>query len=211
MIISVMGLIGAGKSSLVKALQETCGYTAFIEPTSESEGAKNNPFLNLYYEDPKRWSYTMQTFLLFERHNQTMEAYYRSLRGEMCILDSCCESDMAFALVQKRDHYFTVDEFVAYSNMYKTLQDNRPKADLVVWLDIAPKEVVARIQKRSRDCESNIPLDYLIHLDDAYQEVLRALEAHTKVVRINARPDAQTVLASVQKAISERRIELALQ
>ncbi len=208
MIIAIMGLIGAGKSSLVKALQDVCGYKAFLEPTSESEGAKNNPFLDLYYEDAHRWAYAMQTFLLFERHKMTMEAYYRSLRGEVCILDSCCESDRAFALVQKQDRYFTPDEFVAYTNMYKTLQDTRPKADLVVWLDIMPKEVIERIQKRSRDCEAGLPIDYLDKLYHAYQEVLSDLEKHTKVVRINARPDAQTVLSSVQRAIIERQIEV---
>lgn len=201
MITAILGLIGCGKSTLVSSLKWTEGYTVFIEPTSESEGAKNNPFLDLYYADPKRWAYTMQTFLLYERHKQFMEAYYRSLRGETCILDSCCESDMAFALVQKRDGYFTKAEFETYTSMYRTLRDGRQYPDLVLWLELKPEETLERINKRARNCEAGIPLEYLQHLYEAYQIILEELEHHTKVIRLDARASADEVFWNAQKAI----------
>lgn len=201
MIVANMGLLGSGKSTLTNNLKTRAGYITFVEPTSESEGAKLNPFLNLYYAEPKRWSYTMQTFLLFERHKQFMEAYYRSLRDEICILDSCCESDMAFALVQKRDGYFTDAEFETYLNMYKTLRDGRQYPDLVLWLELKPEETLERINKRARDCEAGIPLDYLQHLYEAYQTILEDLEHHTKVIRLDAKNTAAEVFWNAQKAI----------
>ena len=70
MIVATMGLIGAGKSTLTNMLREKHGYTTFMEPTSESEGASDNPFLEDYYKNPRRWAFTMQAFLLFERYYQ---------------------------------------------------------------------------------------------------------------------------------------------
>ena len=50
MIVATMGLIGSGKSTLAKALHKKYGFVPFIEPTKESEGADNNPFLDDYYD-----------------------------------------------------------------------------------------------------------------------------------------------------------------
>ena len=76
-------------------------------------------------------------------------------------------------------------------------------SDLMIWLDISPKEVVERIKKRSRECECNIPLEYLEHLYKAYITIIGILKKRTNVVIVDARPDADTVLANVEKIIDE--------
>ena len=210
MIVATMGLIGAGKSTLTRMLREKHGYTTFMEPTSESEGASDNPFLEDYYKNPRRWAFTMQAFLLFERYKQFQEAHYRSLRGETCILDSTYYSDFAFALVQHDDGYFTEKEFDAYVSMHSALQPNLVYPDLIVYLDLSPNDTLERIRKRSRDCESSIPIEYLRHLYNAYQKILSALERRCKVVRIDARDNPETVLHKVELAIADTEKELIL-
>lgn len=199
MYIAIEALIGAGKSTLVSKLAERDSLMPFFEPVTA------NPFLNLYYEDPKRWAYAMQVNLLFLRYRMSLEAYLRSLRGETCVLDRSIYGDAAFALVQKWDGYFTDAEFESYRSMHETLVPQLAYPDLIFWLEISPEAVVERIKKRSRDCEAGLPLDYLKKLNEAYQIVLAQLSQHTKIIRIDANPDAETVYQTVKKAIQDYR------
>ena len=196
-VVCIEGLIGSGKSTLVTNLCTKHNYVPFMEPV------ETNPYLNDYYKDPKRFAFTMQVHLLWERYKMFQQAYFRSLQGEVCILDRSPQGDYAFALVQDLDGYFTKNEFATYQNMNQILHSQMADSDLVIWLELSPEETLERIKKRSRDCESNIPIDYLRHLYYAYQIVLRSLEKRCRVIRIDASPDTETVLADVESYIKE--------
>ena len=199
MIITLEALIGTGKTTITNLLAERCNYTKFLEPVEA------NPFLEYYYKDPYRWAYAMQGNLLFERYKMFQEAHYRSLRCEDCVVDRSYYGDFAFALVQKNDGYFTKNEYNSYVKMHETLQPNLVYPDILIWLELSPEETLERIKKRSRDCEAGIPLEYLQHLYDAYQTVLKSLESRCHIVRIDARPDIETVYTNVKKAIDEHK------
>lgn len=200
MIIAIEALIGTGKTTLTNSLCDKHGYTRFLEPV------ESNPYLEKYYKDPHRWSYTMQTHLLWERYKMFQEAYFRSLKGETCVLDRSPQGDYAFALVQKHDGFFTDDEFKSYTNMCNVMHNCMADSDLVIWLELSPEKTQERIQKRSRGCESNIPIEYLHHLYEAYQKVLESLERRTKVVRVDASVSADDVLSTVKRIINENRV-----
>ena len=199
MLITIEGLIGAGKTTLTNTLASASGCAPFLEPV------ETNPFLCDYYKNPGRWAYAMQTHLLFERFKAFQEAHYRSLRGETCILDRSYYGDYAFAIVQHEDGFFTEKEFSSYERMHEALQPQLVYPDVLIWLELSPEETMERIKKRARGCESGIPLEYLQHLYDAYQTVLTALESRCKVVRIDARPDALSVLSQVTGVIEDTR------
>lgn len=198
---TICGLIGVGKSTLVNNLNCINNYTIFMEPTSESEGASDNPFLEDYYKDPHRWALAMQVNLLWERFKQQQEAYYRSLHGEICLLDSSIYSDMAFALVQKRDGYFTDKEYKCYQNMADNVTAICPRPDVLIYLDITPEQVMERIKKRSRECESSIPMEYLQHLHEAYKEVLESLSSKCRVEHVDATQGKVDVMMDVDRII----------
>lgn len=198
MLVSIMALIGAGKSTLLKNLsQRDDNCIAFLEPTSTSEGAANNPFLNLYYEDPKRWSFAMQVNLLFERYKMTQEAFLQSLKGHTAMLDSTIYSDMAFALVQKWSKYFTDEEYTAYLNMHKVISSQSAMPDVTFWLEVPIDVAIERINGRGRECEANIPRKYLEDLYSAYGIVLNLLEGHTRLIRLDATKSADDVAKEV--------------
>lgn len=75
-------------------------------------------------------------------------------------------------------------------------------------LELSPEQTLERIKKRSRECEDGIPIDYLTHLYNAYQVILKALEKRCKVVRVDARVSAEKVYDVVNKAIEETRLEI---
>lgn len=199
MYIAVAGLIGAGKSTLVDKLAQN-GCTVFEEPVN------NNPFLSLYYDDPCRWSYTLQTYYLWERYKQSQEAYYRSLRGETTVVDSSIYSDMAFAIVQKRSKFFTAEEFETYLNMHKIIASQLAYPDMFIWLHLSTELALDRIKQRSRECELDIPIGYLHELSAAYDEVLDRLNKHTHVVIIDASKSVENVYSQVSTAISNHRL-----
>lgn len=199
LVVACEGLLGAGKSTLTESLCKLCGYTPFNEPV------ETNPFLEDYYKDPKRWAYTTQINLLWERFKMFQEANYRSLRGEVCIADRSIYGDMAFALVQARDGFFEPKEFESYKRIHEAVQPMLPYPDLVIWLDLSVGDTMERIQKRARGCESGIQMEYLQHLNKAYHDVLDCLESKCKVVKVDARPAAHEVLCSVMNIIDKER------
>lgn len=198
MLVSVAGLIGAGKSTLVSNLSSNNNYFTFMEPVDV------NPFLVPYYNDPSRWSFTLQIYYLWERYKQSSEAFLHSLRGETVIIDSTIYSDMAFAMLQKKYGYFNEDEFNTYANMHHIIAAQTAYPDILFWLEISPNDTLERIKKRSRDCEASIPIEYLSDLYNSYSEVLLNLEKHTDIIRIDARKSAENVYLEVNSIIKDR-------
>lgn len=202
MIVSVLGLIGSGKSTLVNKLANTNNYSVFEEPVD------NNPFLSDYYEDPNRWSFTLQIYYLWERYKQSQEAFIKSMRNETVILDSSLYSDFAFAMLQHNRGYFTDSEYSTYLNMHKIITAQTAYPDITVWLQLNPEQTLERIKKRSRDCESSISLKYLKSLDSTYQIVLEKLSKHTNIISIDATQSADKVYETANRIINDYRDSL---
>lgn len=196
MIVSILGLIGTGKSTLVNKLASNNSYIVFEEPVD------SNPFLSDYYKDPNRWSFTLQVYYLWERYKQAQEAFMKSMKGETVILDSSIYSDFAFAMLQYDRGYFTDDEYSTYTNMHRIITAQTAYPDITIWLQLSPEQTLERIKERSRDCESEIPLKYLKSLNKAYQTVLEKLSKHTSIITIDATPNADIVYENVNQAIN---------
>lgn len=199
MFINILGIIGSGKSTLVSNLAARNKYAFFMEPV------ETNPFLEIYYKDPVRWSYAMQVNLLFERFKQSQEAYLKSLNNETVVMDSSLYSDFAFCLVQKWSHYFTDAEYHSYLNMHKFMATQVAYPDMVIWLDLPIDGCIERIKKRSRDCEAGIPKEYLESLHRAYMQVFDKLKKHTGIISVDASADADSVYNTVNSIINKYR------
>lgn len=193
MLINVEGLIGVGKSTLVGELYGT----KYFEPVESST------FLEDYYKDPKRWAFAMQINMLCERFQMLQVAQYQSLRGEDVVLDRSIYGDYAFALVQKELGYFTQKEFDTYRKVFNMHLPLLQLPDVVIWLEAPIKTIMNRKNKRSRNCESGIELDYLKKLEEAYHVVLEQLGKYTKVIAVDANKDACNVLGECLDVIHE--------
>ncbi len=159
--IAIAGNIGAGKSTLTKLLAAHFSW----EP--QYEDVENNPYLMDFYEDMPRWSFPLQVFFLNSRFNQLIDIQ----RGDKVVIQdrTIYEDAQIFApnlhsmsLMSKRD-------FDNYTNLFKTINKLIDPPDLLIYLRGSISTLVGQIQKRGREYEENLRLDYLRRLNEYYE------------------------------------------
>lgn len=199
MFVTILGLIGTGKSTITNLLAKRNDFIQFQEPVED------NPFLESYYKDPTRWSYALQVTLLFYRYLQVLEGNLDSFKGHSTAMDSSIFSDMAFALVQKKYNYFTDAEWNSYLRMHQILTSQLAYPDLIIYLRLSPEQTLERIRQRNRECESGITIEYLRDLEESYSIVLNKLRERAEIKYIDATPCIDDVYDSVLHTIEEYR------
>jgi deoxyadenosine/deoxycytidine kinase len=160
--IAVAGNIGAGKTTLTELLSKHYKWIP------QFEDVDHNPYLNDFYEDMPRWSFNLQIYFLNNRLNQLLEIYSGT---ETVIQDRTIYEDAhIFApnlhdmgLMSKRDYN-------NYFQFFQTLKRMVQPPDLMIYLQASVPTLVGQIQKRGREYEENIRLDYLKRLNDLYNK-----------------------------------------
>jgi deoxyadenosine/deoxycytidine kinase len=157
--IAIEGPIGVGKSSLAKILARK------FDARLVKEEVGNNPFLERFYEDPRKFAFQTQLFFLLSRYRQQKEVAQGNLFESGLVCDYILAKDKIFALINLED-----DEVSLYESIYKLLVSTLPKPDMVIYLQARPEVLLSRVRKRGIAYERNISLDYLRTLSDAYNE-----------------------------------------
>jgi deoxyadenosine/deoxycytidine kinase len=160
--IAVAGNIGAGKTTLTELLSKHYKWIP------QFEDVDHNPYLFDFYEDMPRWSFNLQIYFLNGRLNQLLDIQ----RGTQTVIQdrTIYEDAHIFApnlhemgLMGKRDY----DNYFAF---FETLKSMVQPPDLLIYLKGSVPTLVAQIQKRGREYEENIRLDYLKRLNDFYNK-----------------------------------------
>jgi deoxyadenosine/deoxycytidine kinase len=160
--IAVAGNIGAGKTTLTEMLSKHYKWIPNFEDVD------HNPYLMDFYEDMPRWSFNLQIFFLNSRLRQLVEIQKGT---ETVIQDRTIYEDAnIFApnlhdmgLMSKRD-------FDNYFHFFQTLKTLVQPPDLLIYLNASVPTLVGQIQKRGREYEENIRLDYLKKLNEYYNK-----------------------------------------
>lgn len=148
MLIVLAGTIGAGKSSLAAALGEHLGTEVFYKAVD------NNPVLDLYYQDPKKYAFLLQIFFLNKRFQSIKEAY----KADNNVLDRSIFEDELFLTLNYKNGNVTKTELDIYkellSNMLEELEGMPKKSpDLLIYIDVSFEKMLERITKRGRSYE----------------------------------------------------------
>ncbi|OZV23127.1 deoxynucleoside kinase [Streptococcus sobrinus] len=148
MLIVLAGTIGAGKSSLAAALGEHLGTEVLYEAVD------NNPVLDLYYKDPKKYAFLLQIFFLNKRFRSIKEAY----KADNNILDRSIFEDELFLTLNYKNGNVTKTELDIYKellgNMLEELEGMpKKKPDLLIYIDVSFDKMLERIGKRGRSFE----------------------------------------------------------
>lgn len=155
--IAIEGVIGAGKTSLAKRIGERLSAKFIFEQF------ENNPFLEKFYIDRKRFAFQTQMFFLINRFKQQQELHQEDLFSEHLVCDYIFEKDRIFAYMN-----LSKDELNLYESIYPLLSRALRKPDLVIFLQSNTDRLVYNIKKRNRKVERAITKNYLEELSEAY-------------------------------------------
>ena len=196
--IGVSGIIGVGKSTLVKKLGAIFDCDTFFEPV------KRNLYLEKFYKDIKKYSFPMQVYLLNHRFLQHQQMVWSR---KSCIQDRTIYEDVIFAKMLKDDGLMDPLDFQTYVDLFQNMSNFLHRPDIIVYLDVEPEVALERIKQRARNCETGITLEYLIKLKAGYEDWLSDIQDRIPVLRLNwnSYQDTNKVYEIITEALSKRK------
>ncbi len=160
--VAIAGNIGAGKTTLTEMLSKHYRWIP------QFEDVDNNPYLMDFYDDMPRWSFNLQVFFLNSRLKQLLEIQSGT---ETVIQDRTVYEDANIFAPNLHDMgLMSQRDFDNYYNFFQTLKSMVQPPDLLIYLKASVPTLVGQIQKRGREYEENIRLDYLKKLNILYEK-----------------------------------------
>lgn len=162
--IGVAGNIGSGKTTLTRMLSEHYGWTP------KYEAVTYNPFLEDYYKDIPRWSFNLEVYFLTQRLKDVMEI---SRSSENIIQDrTIFEGVYVFVANNYDQGNLSQRDFDAYMDLFNVTMQMVKTPDLLIYLKCSIPHLVSQIQKRGREYEQSMSLEYLKGLNDRYEKFI---------------------------------------
>ncbi|MCW2925678.1 MAG: deoxynucleoside kinase [Thermoleophilia bacterium] len=207
--VAIAGNMGVGKSTLTRALSERLDARAFYETVSE------NPYLERFYEDMRRWSFHSQfTFLsqAFRQHCDILQS------SDTCVQDrTIYEHFHVFASSHLEQGLLEPEEFRSLEDHFRSLTRVVPGPDLMIYLRASIPTLVDRIRGRDRSIEANVQVGYLQGLEDRYERWMASYDSSDVLVidtdDIDIHDDAQRegLLSLLEERIAERPARVPFQ
>ncbi len=160
--IAIVGNIGAGKTTLTELLAKHFGWEA------QFEAVNNNPYLEDFYGDMKRWSFNLQIYFLNSRFQQLIELQ----QGDKSIIQDRTIYEDAYIFAENLHDMglMTGRDYENYRAIFDNITSFIKPPDLLIYLKASVPTLVNNIQRRGREYESGIRLDYLSKLNDKYKK-----------------------------------------
>lgn len=163
--IAIAGNIGSGKTTLTKILAKHYGWEARFEKVVD------NPYLADYYKDIKRWSFNLEVFFLKERFKDVLAI--RQCEKTVIQDRSIFEGVYVFAKNNHDQGTISDLDYQTYMELFDNMVSIVKEPDLMIYLRSSIEHLVSNIQKRGRDYEQTIQIDYLKGLNQRYEDFIR--------------------------------------
>jgi 2-amino-4-hydroxy-6-hydroxymethyldihydropteridine diphosphokinase len=176
--IAIEGNIGAGKTSLASMISKDFNAKLILERFAE------NPFLPKFYEDAKRYAFTLEMSFLADRYQQISDDLSQlDLFKDFIISDYDIYKSLIFSKITLPE-----DEFKLYRKLFYLMYKDIAKPELYVYLYQNIARLQENIKKRGREYELNIENDYLDKINSGYLEFLKnQTDLNVKIIDISDR------------------------
>ena len=172
--IGIAGNIGSGKTTLTTMLAKHYGWTPKFESVS------HNPYLEDYYHDIERWSYNLETYFLAQRFQDLLDI---SKSDEVVIQDrTIMEGVYIFVANNKAMGNLSDRDFDTYMHLFNLMMSMVKQPDLLIYLKSSVPHLVSQIQKRGREYEKSISIEYLNNLNERYDKWIGEYEGKVLVI-----------------------------
>ena len=172
--IGIAGNIGSGKTTLTRKLAEHYGWTP------QFESVTYNPYLEDYYKDIPRWSYNLETYFLAQRFRDLLEI---SKSDKVIIQDrTLYEGVHIFVANNHAMGNLSDRDYDTYMQLFELMSSLVSPPDLLIYLKSSIPHLVSQIQKRGRDYEQSISLEYLGGLNERYDKWIESYKGNVLVI-----------------------------
>ena len=159
--IAIAGNIGSGKTTLTRMLVSRYGWTP------KYESVDFNPYLADFYEDMARWSFNLQIYFLNKRFKDVVEI---AKMDEVVVQDRTIFEDARIFAPNLHDMgLMSTRDFENYTDLFDLMMSLVGYPDLLIYLRSSIPNLIAQIQRRGRDYEKSIRIDYLTGLNEKYE------------------------------------------
>ena len=159
--VAIAGNIGSGKTTLTGLLSKHYKWDAHYEDVDD------NPYLNDFYKDMQRWSFNLQVYFLKSRFGQVKEIH--SNKKNVIQDRTIYEDAFIFAPNLHAMGLMSTRDFENYLSLFQLMETFIPAPSLLIYLRSSVANLVGQIQKRGRDYENSIRIDYLTRLNERYE------------------------------------------
>ena len=172
--IAIAGNIGSGKTTFTGLLAKHYSWEA------QYESVDYNPYLNDFYEDMQRWSFNLQVYFLNNRFKQLLDI---RAAGHPVVQDRTIYED-AYIFAPNLHHMglMSTRDFDNYRQLFELMTSLITPPDMLIYLRASVPTLVRQIQKRGREYERNIRLDYLQHLNERYEAWIAGYTEHNLMI-----------------------------
>lgn len=172
--IGVAGNIGSGKTTLTRMLAGHYGWTP------KYEAVTYNPYLDDYYKDIPRWSFNLEVYFLAQRFKDILEI---SQDGGTVIQDrTIMEGVQIFVANNYEMGNLSDRDYTTYMDLFRLMMSLVKAPDLLIYLKSSIPHLVAQIQKRGRDYEKSISIEYLTGLNERYEQWIDSYEGQVLTI-----------------------------
>lgn len=172
--IAIAGNIGSGKTTLTRMLAKRYGRTPRYEPVD------NNPYLSDFYGDMNRWSFNLQIFFLNKRFREVVEI---AKSDDIIIQDrTIFEDARIFAPNLHAQGYMSDRDFANYSDLFDLMMSLVGMPDLMIYIRSTIPNLISQIEKRGRDYEQTMRIDYLTGLNNRYEEWIKNYKGNLIII-----------------------------
>jgi len=174
--IGIAGMIGAGKTTLAKALADHLGLPVYYEPV------KDNEYLEDFYRDTARYSFATQIYLLNRRFQQHQEIIWRGGGG---VQDRTIYEDSVFASMLVKLDLMSERDYRTYRQLFRNMSNFMCRPNVIIYLDVKPERSMERVRQRQRAVEDSITLEYLSALYQEYEVFIKEISKTIPVIRVD--------------------------
>jgi deoxyadenosine/deoxycytidine kinase len=172
--IGIAGNIGCGKTTLTKMLAKHYGWTPKFESVA------HNPYLEDYYKDIERWTYNLETYFLAQRFQDVLDI---AKSDDVIIQDrTILEGVHIFVANNKAMGNMSDRDYETYMHLFSLMMSMVKKPDMLIYLKSSVPHLVSQIQKRGRDYEKSISIEYLNNLNERYDKWIEEYDGKVLVI-----------------------------
>lgn len=172
--IAIAGNIGSGKTTLTTMLAKRYNWIPQFEPVD------NNPYLDDFYADMTRWSFNLQIYFLNKRFRDVVaisKSHDTIIQDRTIFEDACIFAPNLHSMGMMSDR-----DFDNYTDLFNLMMSLVKLPDLLIYIRSGIPNLVSHIQKRGREFEKSIRIDYLQGLNTLYENWISMYKGNLMIV-----------------------------